>query len=253
MAISVLSTANLDLSAASGSTSVTVSSGTTLAVLVWNGYSMAGLNVSSLTLNSVARTNVAAASHTGDADTYGNGVEYWISPTSGSQTLAWTWTNTPLSGEGPCAQIIFFDGTETSTPIRAGNFDNTGSTTGGTTATINVTSNSTDYVLGFVASWHNTIDCAGTGQTNLTAVFTANSRSGRCGSETSPGASSTTFNAPTADDADISAISIKVAAGGGGATSNTLGSGTLQRLINPAYYNMKRANSGLYLPARLAA
>lgn len=214
MAVTFISATTLTLSAASGSTSVTVPSGTTLAVVVWNGYALAGLNVSSMTLNSVARTNVAAASHAGDADTYGNGIEYWISPASGSQTFAWTWNNTPLSGEGPCAQILFFSGSDTSSPIRAGNFDNSGSTGGGSSATINVTSNSTDYVLGFCASWHNTIDCAGTGQTNLTAAFTTNSRSGRCGSETSPGASSTTFDAPTADDADISAISIKVASAG---------------------------------------
>jgi hypothetical protein len=214
MAIAFISATTLDLSAETGSTSVTVPAGADFGVLCWSGYALAGLNVSSMTLNSVARTNIASVTLTGSPDDNGHGMEYWLDPADGSQTLAWTWTNEPLAGEGPAAAIAWFSGVTQTAPIRDGDIDNN-SSTGGSSNTVTIDSNTTDYVLGFCGSWQNTLDLAGTGQTNLAASFTANGRFGRFGSETTPGASSTTFDAPTASDGILTAISIKVAAAGG--------------------------------------
>lgn len=212
MAIALLGTETLTLTAESSSVSVTVPSGTDFAVLVWDGYALAGLNISSMTLDSVARTNVAAASAAGTDGLYGHGMEYWLTPDAGSQTLAWTWTAEPLGGEGPAVQILYFSGVDQTTPVRDGDIHVLSG--GGSANTVTIDSTATDYVLGFCASWQNSIDCSDAGQTNITATFTGGSRFGRCGTETSPGSSSTTFDT-SGTDANMSAISLVEAEEGG--------------------------------------
>jgi hypothetical protein len=237
------------MTATSGSQSVTVTSGTDFAVFCWNGYSLSGLNISALTLNGVAFTDIPSVSFTGSGDNYGHGMEYWLTPSSGSQTLAWTWTNEPLAGEGPVVQVLFFSGVTQTAPIRDGDIEEKAST-GGSSNTVTIDSTATDYVLGFCASWQNTIDCAGTGQTNLAPAFTGGSRFGRCGTETTPGSSSTTFDAPTAADAFLTAISIKEAAAGGGGGHPTSGrSRGSQHVRSSATYRMRNR---IYVPENYA-
>lgn len=102
----------------SGSTSITVPSGTTFAICTVLSYEsvLNTLSGSPVTLGGTTMTAVSG----GDNAAYFQGALFWQNaPTSGAQTLAWDWVGTDGLEENGLWTCVFYQGTHATTPVRS--------------------------------------------------------------------------------------------------------------------------------------
>lgn len=202
----------VDASAGNGSTSVTVPSDATAVIAFADHWDDNGSStLSGLTLNSVSfieRSQVAEVS-----DQNGVYVGTLVNPSTGTQTLAWTWSAGGARTEGGKIVLIYVKGVDTADLVRASAVDTATNTDN---VTVTVSSSTTDLVLAFAESFTPTnpaID--GTVFINNSAL---NSHIYDV-SEIAGATTSVTVNMTNESFSSMAAISIKEVAGGGGGTT----------------------------------
>lgn len=157
MAVSILSVVQVDSDQASSSTSVTVPAGTTLAVLCVGGWVVGGFTLTSASLGGSALTEIEEIT----GNDFQNGmVAYLNAPSTGSQTFAWTISTAPA--EGAIYLLVFFDGTDSTTPVR----DSAGTSSASADySSPAITTVSGDYVLAFHSGYGAAATITAGGQT----------------------------------------------------------------------------------------
>lgn len=106
----------------SGTTSITVPSDATLAVLAVCGYDTVGVanyfsGGTGPTLNSVNPTGTVACD--GNTAMLLGAMWYWTSPATGSRTVAWDFVGTNTSGAGFLFTYAFYKDLDTASPVRS--------------------------------------------------------------------------------------------------------------------------------------
>lgn len=161
--------AQIDASGGNGSTSVTVPADCNGIVAMWSHWDgNGGSSLSSLTLNGVSFTEHAELAEGATTDESGVGVATLMSPATGSQTVAWTWSGGGARSEGGEIVLVFYKDCNTSDPVRAASVNaavdvNAADTSVGSTA-------STDLVVGF----YQVFDGAGTAAISGVTAFINN-------------------------------------------------------------------------------
>jgi hypothetical protein len=141
----------VDGSAGDGSTSVTVPGDCNIAVALWAHWDSNGnTTLSALTLNGVsmfpAKAQLAEGAVT---DESGIGVALLVNPSTGSQTLAWTWSAGGARAQGGEIVLVYVTGGNTSDPYRDADAD-ANVASGNVVVTIN--SETTDLLLALAMS-----------------------------------------------------------------------------------------------------
>lgn len=200
----------VDASAGDGSTSITVPADCTLVVAFWAHWD--GDNdstLSGLTLNSAGFTRSQLADLSAN-DEIGVGVGYLESPSTGSQTLAWTWSAGGARTEGGEIVVVYVKDHNAGDPVRDTDHD---AASGNTNVSVVLTTASTDLVLGFGTSY--------SGGATLTATIfhtdTLNSHLFDV-TDATAGASTTTIQVTNGVYPSVAGISLKESTGGGGST-----------------------------------
>lgn len=150
----------VDASAASGSTSVTVPADATAVVALWAHFrSGTPSTLGSLTLGGNAFTTRAEVESENPDDQSGTGVATLVSlPAAGSQTLAWAWSDGIGRSEGGGIFLIWVKDVDTSDLVRDANADSEG---GASTINMSLTTVATDLVLVLVQSFFSDSDPVG--------------------------------------------------------------------------------------------
>lgn len=198
-----------------GSTSITVPSGTTLAILRWSGYVGSAQTMASMTLD--GDSGVLIAQTGGSGSTNGIGEYYVESPTIGTVTLAWDFGGTSSFVAGAQLIVSFFKDVASPNPIRdsettyADDLD---------TLSGSVDSETTDFVDIFVVTNNGigtgSADTAVTGQTTDEEDGNYNGNLIDIAHVNTPGASSSPCEAENCFYGAAVFASIKNNSGGGG-------------------------------------
>lgn len=101
-----------------GSISITIPSDANFLLCEVNGYSSTStyFSTGSMTIAGAAMTLIGG----GDSNSaYMGIIAYKVSPTTGTQTLAWDWLGTTAGGETHVFSCAFYKGVNTSTPVRS--------------------------------------------------------------------------------------------------------------------------------------
>lgn len=199
----------IDASAGSGSTTVSVPSDATAVVAFWSHWDGdAGSILSSPTLNGVPFTihsQLAEGATTGES---GTGVATLANPATGSQTFAWNWSAGGARSEGGWIVLVYIKGCDTSDLVRSSGVDAAISTND---VQVVLTTQSTDLVLAAAQSYApDNPSLAGTVFINN---VTFNSQIYDV-SEVTAGASSTTVTMTGEYFSSMAAIAIKAGSGG---------------------------------------
>lgn len=136
---------NLDTTAASGSVSITVPSDCTAAIVMWHHWDGdSNTTMSSITINSVAMTLDLNHDEGNPTDTNGYGVATLANPSTGTQTLAWSWSAGGARDEAGFSTITYVKDVNTSDLVNA-----VGGAAGsdGDNVEVTINSASTDLVL----------------------------------------------------------------------------------------------------------
>lgn len=105
-----------------GSTTITVPTGSTLLVLGMVGYSSTGdryFGAGTVSIGGQAMS--VGREDDSPANVDSTAIFYLVNPPSGSQTLAWDWVGSSNMNDGGHFFIAFYNGTNTTSPIYAGN------------------------------------------------------------------------------------------------------------------------------------
>lgn len=210
MAVRTGTASQVDASAASGSTSVTVPADATAAVAFWSHYDGTGSTLSTLTLGGNSFVTQAEQGEESVAGESGVGVAVLTDlPGTGSQTLAWAWSAGGARSEGGGVFIVWLKAVDLADPVTDAAID---SQTGGPSAiSVTVTSGASDLILAMCQSF------TGTNPTIDGTVFidnvTVNSEVYDVSEVAVAGA--TTDVAGNGDYATIAAVSIKDAPASG--------------------------------------
>lgn len=204
----------VDCSAASGSTSVTVPTGCNLVVAFWSHWhNNSNSTLSTLTLG--GSNMLPALAELAEGATFnepGVGVAILVNPPTGAQTLAWAWSDSAARTEGGGVFLVYYQDANTSDPYRAVAVDaQTGTTQ--PAATINSTA-SDDRVVGFTENSNPSTNPTPT-ITGVTAVInntTINTHVYDVGDATGLTGNVTVGNS-TPDHSAAAAISLKASAG----------------------------------------
>lgn len=204
----------VDCSAASGSTSVTVPTGCNLVVAFWSHWHGNSLStLSALTLGGANMLPALAELAEGAAvNETGVGVAILVNPPTGAQTLAWAWSDSAPRTEGGVVFLVYYQDANTSDPYRAVAVDaQTGTTQ--PAATVNSTA-SDDRVVGFTENSNPSTNPTPTitGVTAFVNDATINTHVCDVGDATGLTGSVTVSNS-TPDYAAAAAISLKASAG----------------------------------------
>jgi len=198
----------VNASAGSGSTSVTVPADCTAAVAFWSHFNTLGAStLSTLTLGGNAfTTRSEIACKTPASDTTGTGVATLTAlPGTGTQTLAWGWSDSDARDEGGGLFLVYVKDVDTSDIYRDAKTLNQAGTS---TISFSLTTITTDLVLGMGQSFSGT-------NPNLTATVFIDNASFNSElydvSEITAGASSTTVQITSGDYPTIAGISLKTA------------------------------------------
>lgn len=211
--------AQIDMSAGDGSTTVTVPADATAVVAFWSHWDgNAGSTLSSLTLNGAGFTIQSQIAEGISADDPGVGVATLVNPSTGSQTVAWTWSAGGARAEGGELVLVWVKGVNTSDLVRAAGTD---SGTASDNVAVTIASETTDLLLAFAQSFS-------TGTPVLDGTLFINDAALNSqdydASEVTPSATSTTVNMTGESYSSMAAITLKeAAAGGGGATVTWVG------------------------------
>jgi hypothetical protein len=207
MAVERTGTASqVDASAGNSSTSVTVPADAECAVAFWTHFDDNGSTLATLTLggNSFFATAFDFQLSVIDAATAepGGGVAFLDDiPGTGTQTLAWTWSNGGARAEGGGIWIVWVKGQDATTPVRDLDADQGQSTTN---VEATVDSQTTDLVLAMAQSTGVT---PGVNGTKFVSDVSINSESYDL-SEITAGASSTVATMTGENYSVIAAISL---------------------------------------------
>lgn len=155
---------NISTSSNSSSQSITVPSDATLAVVFAAGLSDTTADFDSggisITLGGSAVTYVARSPTTVSCDV---SASYLINPATGSQTLAWTFPSTVTYGN--LITVVFYKGTDTTSPIRSN--ANAEQVTGSPITISSLTVESNDMTVGGVSAHNSTVAVNGNSQTSI--------------------------------------------------------------------------------------
>lgn len=199
----------VDASAGSGSTSVTVPADATAAIAFWTDYNALGIStLSTLTLGGNSFTTAAEnATKDPNSDTNGVGVASLETlPGSGSQTLAWAWSDTDARDEGGGIIVVWVKDVDTGDLVRDADVDFAG-IGGAGTRSVTITTNSTDLVLA-VGQRYNA-DVAIDAATTFVDNFVNNIEHYDAGEYTAGASTTTCQTTGTANYDTIAAISLK--------------------------------------------
>ena len=196
----------IDASAASGSTSVTVPADCTAAVAFWAGFDAAASTLSTLTLGGNSFTTQSEKTTQTPADTTGTGVATLTNlPGTGTQTLAWAWSNASARDEGGGLVIVWAKSVNTADLVRDADTDHD---TGSTIPSVTIDSTTTDLVLAMGQRFGDPDPIL-----NADVVFVnnmnVNSEGYDVGEYSPPGASNTTATIAAPDYSTVAAISLK--------------------------------------------
>lgn len=195
-------------SAASGSTSVTVPADATAAVAFWSHFNSLGAStLSTKTLGGNAFTTLSEnACKTPTADSTGVGVAILETlPGTGSQTFAWAWSDSDARDEGGEIALVWIKDHNAGDAVRDSDVNsNTGT---GVSASITIDSLTTDLVLGFGQSFTPT-NPATTGTAFISNV-TVNSEIYDA-TEVTAGAATTSISVTNGDYVTVAGVSLKV-------------------------------------------
>lgn len=200
----------VDASGGNGSTTVTVPAGANLAVAMWAHYDN-GTNstLSTLTLNGVGFTIPTQIAVNAAGGLTGTGVAYIENPATGSQTLAWTWSNGTARLEGGWIAVTYVADANIGDAVR--DSDATAQS-GSNNTTLTLTTDSTDLVLAAAQSFDTNPALDGTVYINNVTV---NSEVYDA-SEVTAGSGSTTINMTNEAFSSMAAIALKAVAGAAG-------------------------------------
>ena len=204
--------AELDASGGNLSASATVPAGTNLVVAFWSHWDgNAGSSVSSITINGVAMTIQSQLAE--GADEPGVGVATLVSPATGPQTHALTWSAGGARTEGGEVVFVYYQDGNTSDPVRA---SGTNAATVTNEAAVGLANTeTTDRVVGFVQNFQDGNDPAPviTGVTAFINNTTLNLHEYDVGDTTGVSGTVTVSNSDRYYTA-TAAISLKESAGG---------------------------------------
>lgn len=160
-----------------GSASITVPSDATLAIVVLSGwYNLTNyFSNGSITLNGVS-FNITLARIDSDATNFYGLIGYLVNPSIGTQTLAWDWSGTSSPNDPPIIKVVYYNGIDTSSPIRS---SYGGQNSGTSFSTTSLTAQTGDLIFSvaplFTYSGHKTVtwtnatefDTGATGQSDI--------------------------------------------------------------------------------------
>ncbi len=206
----------VNASAASGSTSVTVPAGATAAVAFWAHFDAASSTLSTLTLNGVSFTTRSELSDNVPADASGTGVATITTlPAPGSTTLAWAWSAGGARAEGGGLFVVWVKDVNTSDVYR--DADTAHATSGGAVA-VTIDTAATDLVLALGQAFSGApVLNAGTLFVNNVTINVEHYDAG----EYTAGVSSTTCSIGAPDYSTVAAISLKDGAAPPAVTATT--------------------------------
>lgn len=142
----------VNASAGNGSTTVTVPADCNLIVAFWAHWDgNSGTTLSSLTLNGVGFTIHNQLAEGAVTNENGVGVATIVSPATGSQTFAWTWSAGTARTEGGGIILVYVTGANTSDPVRSTDVN---STIAGNDCSVTFTTVSTDLVLAMAERYY---------------------------------------------------------------------------------------------------
>jgi hypothetical protein len=207
------SASQVDASAASGSTSVTVPADATAAVAFWSHFNNLGVSfLDTLELAGLPfLTRSEIATKQPAADNTGVGVATLASlPSPGSQTLAWAWSDLDARDEGGGLFVVWVNGVDLADLVRDAD---TATQSGGSSLNFSIDSSPTDLILALAQSFFSDSD-----PTGPATVFLNNAHVNQEGydlSDVTPDGGATTAIACGAGSyPTLAAISLKAAAAG---------------------------------------
>lgn len=212
MAASRTGTASqVNASAASGSTSVTVPADATACIAFWSHFNSLGAStLGTKTLGGNAFTTLSEnACKSPSADSTGVGVAILENlPGTGTQTFAWAWSDSDARDEGGEIVLVWIKDHNAGDAVRDSDVSsNTGT---GVTASITLTTITTDLVLGFGQSFTPTNPA--TSGTAFVSNQTVNSEIYDA-TEVTAGAATTGISVTNGDYVTVAGVALKAGAG----------------------------------------
>lgn len=229
MAIARTGTASqVDASAGNGNTTVTVPVGCNLATAMWAHFDNGtDSTLATLTLNGVGFTISSQIAVNNAGGLSGAGVAFIENPATGSQTLAWTWSNGSARLEGGWIAVTYVADANVGVGDAVRDSDSTAQSGSNNTA-LTLTTETTDLVLAAAQSFSANPALDGTVYINNVTVASEVYDA----SEVTAGAGSTTINMTGEAFSSMTAIALKAVAGGGGGAVRVVGMGlTESRLL----------------------
>src|SRR5690606_6749430 len=208
----------VDASGGNGSTSVDVPANCNAVVAFWSHWNFnSGSTLSGLTLDGDSFLPAAAELAEGATpDESGVGVAVLVNPSTGTQTLAWTWSDNDVRAEGGEIILVYIQDANTADPVRDAAVD---SATSSTDVSVTIDTESDDLVLGFAGMFNFQGSEPGTPDISLTEFIdnaVINSHMFDVGEDVAPSSPSTTVDMTGEHYSWIAAISLKAAAPPGG-------------------------------------
>src|SRR5690606_24955418 len=143
----------VDASGGNGSTSVDVPANCNAVVAFWSHWNFdSGSTLSGLTLDGDSFLPAEAELAEGvTPDESGVGVAVLLNPSTGTQTLAWTWSDGEARPEGGGIVLVYIQDANTADPVRDAAVD---SATSNIDVSVTIDTESDDLVLGFAGSFN---------------------------------------------------------------------------------------------------
>lgn len=200
----------VDGSAASGSTSVTVPADCNLVVAFWAHWDgNAGSTLSTLTLNGVSiLTDSTQLAEGATTDEPGIGVGILANPSTGSQTLAWAWSAGGARAEGGEIVLVYVKDANLSDIYRARGLD---AQTFHNNCSVTLATETTDLLLAFAESFDPSTPALDPTEFITNQLLNLHRY---CASQVTPSATSTTVNMTGEEYSSMAAISLKQFVGG---------------------------------------
>lgn len=198
---------DISIAGGDGSTSVTVPAGATAVVAFWGHWDGgAGSTLATLTLNGVGFTfEPGQVTETGT--TTGTGCATLVSPATGTQTVAWTFSGGGARSDGGRLFLVYVNAVDTGSLVR----DSAIASTDGADLSVIVDSTTTDLVLSFCVNWAAPA-LSGTvfinNSTSISLTFDV--------AEQTAGASTTTTTMTGESYPGMASVSLRNSGGGGG-------------------------------------